>query len=132
MSDYDDDEQDSYDPDNENDNYVPAVRPQPKLPALIESLGLGSVSIKDKITVVYENGGIKASVKRANGVTETVHRILGAGFNSTTQYYPDTSKSKDHRNEAIRTLRRGGATQAALAHQFGLSQSMIQRIVTEE
>lgn len=119
------------DDDEEQSPREVAVPNQPKLPALFADLGLGRVSTKDKLTITYGDGTIKATVKRTSGVTQTVVRNVKAGFRSMTEFDPGEMRNKDERNEHIRRLYKQGLTQQQLAEQFGLSQSMINRIINE-
>ncbi len=115
-----------------NDENLPVLKAKPPLPVLLESLGFGKVTTKDKIKISYGNGRLKASVTQPDGVTQTVSRSLGSGFGSKTEFDPGKMQSKDHRNKEIRRLYKQGATQDDLAQQCGLSQAMINRIVNEK
>lgn len=125
MSTYDDNGYDN----NEN---LPVPVAKPQLPALLESLGLGKVTTKDKIKISYAGGVLKASVTQPNGVTHTANRSVGSGFRSATEFDPGQMRSKDDRNNEIRRRYAQGATQDDLAGQFGLSQAMINKIVNEK
>jgi hypothetical protein len=121
-----------YDDDDENSNGNELIpRHQPKIPALFKDLGLGTVSTKDKFTISYAGGTLKASVKRRDGVAHTVIRNVGSGFRAMTEFNPDEMKSKEERNKYIRQAAASGQTQQQIAQQFGLSQSMVNRIVNE-
>lgn len=126
---HDHDEQ--YEHDNKQPRHELAVPTQPKLPALFADLGLGRVSTKDKLTIAYGDGTIKATVKRTSGVTQTVVRNVKAGFRSMTEFDPGEMRNKAERNSHIRRLYKQGLTQVQLGEQFGLSQSMINRIINE-
>lgn len=112
-----------------DDEELAVVKPKHNLPVLLASLGLGDVSTKDEIKVQYRNGMITASVKQPDGVTQTARQTVRAGFKMATEFDPN-SMGKDDRNDLIRQEYRRGRTQTELAMQFGLSQSMIQRIVS--
>lgn len=129
---YNEDENDGYseDEDNGSSNIVPQNKP--KLPALFKDLGLGTVSTKDKFTVSYSGGTLKATVKRPTGVAQTVIRSVGAGFRALTEFDPNAMKSKAERNTYIRSAAKDGKTQQELAEQFGLSQSMISKVIRED
>lgn len=115
--------------DDEQEN-LPAPS-QPKLPQLFRELGLGSVSTKDTFTMKYSEGTLKVSVKRRDGVTQTVQRNVSSGFRSMTEFDPSEMHDKANRNDEIRRRYRKGATQQDLAEIFGLSQAMISRIIAE-
>lgn len=104
---------------------------KPKIPALFKDLGLGSVSTKDKFTISYSGGTLKATVKRRSGVAQTVVRNVQVGFRVMTEFDPDEMKSKEDRNRYIREAVNKGLTQQQVAEQFGLSQSMVNRIVNQ-
>lgn len=114
-----------------NDENLPVPQAKAQLPTLLESLGLGRVTTKDKIKVSYRDGVLKASVTQPDGVTRTANRSVGSGFSSGTEFNPAEMKSKDDRNDEIRRRYRKGATQDDLAQQTGLSQAMINRIVND-
>jgi len=133
MGAHDDDYEDYSDDEPAEDDAPTALVPQqrPKVSELMESLGLGRVTTKDKFNVSYSAGTLKATVKRPDGVTQSVLRTVKSGFRSMTEFDPSEMRSKDERNDHIRRLYVKGATQHELAEQFGLSQSMINRIVNE-
>ena len=124
-NDYDFDNEDEEPPSN-----LPAPS-QPKLPQLFRDLGLGNVSTKDTFTMKYSDGTLKVSVKRKDGVSQTVQRNVSSGFRAMTEFNPAEMASKDARNAEIRKRYKKGATQQDLAELFGLSQAMISRIIVE-
>jgi hypothetical protein len=107
------------------------VPSQPKLPQLFHDLGLGNVSTKDTFTMKYSDGTLKVSVKRKNGVSQTVQRNVSSGFRAVTEFDPAEMENKEARNADIRKRYKKGATQQDLAELFGLSQAMISRIIAE-
>lgn len=115
----------------DDDSHELIPQQKPKIPALFQSLGLGTVTTKDKFSVSYSGGMLKATVKRPSGVSQTVLRSVGSGFKAMTEFDPSQMTSKDERNSHIRKAAAKGATQQELAEQFGLSQSMINRIVNK-
>ncbi|WP_186169776.1 helix-turn-helix domain-containing protein [Burkholderia gladioli] len=133
--DYYDDEPDDSSQVNDDDvwdvDIAPVATQKPTLPALLSEVGLGTVSTDDNVNLSYKGGILKASVRRPDGVTQTSMRSVTSGFRSMTEFNPDDMKNKEERNKHIRMLYRRGATQQDLADQFGLSQSMINRIVNE-
>lgn len=122
----------NFDEDEHDEEDSPVSRNQPKIPALFRDLGLGSVSTKDKFTISYEAGTLKASVKRSDGVAHTVIRNVHSGFRAMTEFDPDTMRNKAERNKYIRQAVAGGARQKQVAEQFGLSQAMVNRIVNAD
>ncbi|MBU2774159.1 hypothetical protein HMI48_09720 [Acidithiobacillus ferrooxidans] len=104
----------------------------PKLPALFKELGLGGVSTQDKFKIAYADGTLKVMVKRKSGVAQTAIRNVAAGFRALTEFAPDEMKSKAERNAYIRRAVASGVTQQAAGEQFGLSQSMVNRIVNDK
>lgn len=130
--DYDehDDHDQQYDDEEENKpSHQIAVKKTPKLPALFEDLGFGRVTTKDKLSFTYNDGTLKATVKRPSGVSQTTVRNVKAGFKSMTEFDPNEMASRSERNGHIRRMYKQGLSQQQLAEQFGLSQSMINRIV---
>lgn len=117
--------------DDGNGSHELIPQKKPKIPALFQDLGLGTVTTKDKFSVSYSGGVLKATVKRSSGVSQTVLREVGSGFRAMTEFDPGEMKSKTERNNHIRKAASKGATQQDLAEQFGLSQSMINRIVNK-
>ena len=120
--------------DEDDEGVGKSLAPQstPKLPALFKELGLGSVSTKDKFTIAYSGGTLKATVKRQSGVAQTAIRHVGSGFRALTEFDPDDMKNKAERDAYIRQTVASGATQQSVGEQFGLSQSMVNRIVNRK
>jgi len=105
------------------------VRGAHPVPALFERLGIERVTPKDKFTITYDDGLIRAVVKRKGGKTETTTKhVTGNGFQEMSVFDPDEMSKKD-RNALIRKKYKSGEAQASLAETFGLSQAMISRIV---
>lgn len=118
---------------NNEGNSLPANLPSQngaKLPQLFQDLGLGKVSTNDKFTIKYSDGSLKVSVKRSDGVTQTVNRHVSSGFRAMTEFNPTDMASKDDRNDEIRRRYKNRETQQELAELFGLSQAMISNIVS--
>lgn len=118
------------------------VREEPKeiaqsnghpIPSLFNSLGIANVKTGDQFTINYSGGIIEASVKRKSGKTETamMHVKSAGGFSQLTTFDPD-QMSKKERNELIKKLKNSGETQQKLGKKFGLSQTMISKIINSD
>lgn len=117
---------------DDDDRKLPAPRRPASIPALFDELGIGRVSTNDKFTVSYQGGMLKATVKHADGVAKTVVREVGTGFRAMTEFDPAEMRSKEDRNRQIRKLVNKGATQQEVAEEFGLSQSMVNKIINSK
>jgi len=105
------------------------VRGTHPVPALFERLGIERVTTKDKFTITYNDGLLRAVVNRDSGKTETTTKhIKGRGFQEMSVFDPD-EMSKNDRNALIRKRYKSGVSQLSLSETFGLSQAMISRIV---
>ena len=105
------------------------VKQRHPVPALFERMGIEKVSPKDKFSITYQDGLLRAVVKRSDGKTETATKhVKGNGFQEMSIFDPD-EMSKHDRNSLIRKKYKSGESQASLAETFGLSQAMISRIV---
>lgn len=99
------------------------------VPELFERMGIDKVSPKDKFSITYQDGLIRAVVKRRSGKTEAATKhVKGNGFQELSIFDPSEMSKRD-RNSLIRTKYKSGESQASLAETFGLSQAMISRIV---
>jgi hypothetical protein len=105
---------------------------KPKLPGLFKDLGLGGVSTKDKFKIAYSDGTLSVTVKRPSGVTQTVTRNVEAGFRALTEFDPVEMKNKAERNKHIHKAAKKGMSQQQIADQFGLSQSMVNKIINSK
>jgi|GEM_PF-1663492 len=131
---HEDDDASPYEEDDESEgssNNLPA-KSQPKIPQLFRDLGLGGVSTKDTFNIKYSDGTLKVSVKRKDGVSQTVQRNVSSGFRAMSEFNPAEMESKDVRNAEIRKRYKRGNTQQELAEIFGLSQAMISRIIADD
>jgi hypothetical protein len=100
------------------------------VPAMFEQLGIRHVRTSDRFKVEYRNGVMTASVTRESGHAETVVKRVKGGFVGYTSYDP-AAMTRSERNELIQQRYKEGLTQTQLAAMFGLSQSMIAKIVSE-
>jgi Mor family transcriptional regulator len=108
------------------------LKPKHPVPALFEHLGIQGVKSSDSFLISYRDGLLEARVKRASGTTETaVKTINGNGFHQMTQFDPE-QMTRTERNELIRNKYAKGERQTSLEKIFGLSQSMISKIVSKE
>lgn len=105
------------------------VRKTHPVPAMFEHLGMAKVKPSDSFTITYNDGMLEASIKRRSGQTETVSKVVkGNGFQEMTAFDPNCM-SKSERNDLIKRKHQKGESQEKLARKFGLTQSMISRII---
>lgn len=98
------------------------------IPALFEQLEIPAVKPSDRFTLTYRDGLLKAHVKRSSGQSVSAVKRVKGGFVGFTQFDPD-QMSRTDRNELIRSMYAKGVRQKELEGTFGLTQSMISRIV---
>jgi len=96
--------------------------------ALFDHFGIVEVSPEDSLSFTSTDGMLEVNVKRASGKTENIKKFVGGGFEELTTFDPD-HMNRENRNILIKKLHANGGTEQSLAKKFGLSQSMISRIV---
>ena len=96
---------------------------------LIQSMNLRPVSLKDEIDFSYSARILTVTVKREDGLVETVRRsVTHSGFAETTIFDPSKMTTKE-RNQVVYGLADKRLSQSEISRRTGIPQTTVSNIL---